>query len=120
MSTIADAFIEPEAMYRAQVMHATWGHLEAKRGTTHKGWFAFTIAAYGGVYAILGSDWGDLDDSPGLYTAMHDYMGRHAKRGVVMCLDGHVTRFKNGSYRIGGKRRVVRLKPSKPARNWRY
>lgn len=105
------AFAEPEAKYRAQVMHATWGHLEAKRGTRQPGWFAFSIAAYGGDYVILDSDWGSLADSPGLYMAMMDYIERYGKRGVVMRLEGAVVRYKNGKYRIVGKRRILRMKP---------
>jgi hypothetical protein len=97
-------------------MHATWGHLEQKPGTTTKGWFVFTCAAYSGNYMLLDSDWGDLPDSPGLYDAMQNYMHRHAERGVVTRLEGHVTRYANGAYRIGGKRYVVRLKPPKRPR----
>jgi hypothetical protein len=44
---------------------------------------------------------------------MQDYMNRHAERGVVTRVEGHVTRYANGSYRIGGRRYVVRLKPPK-------
>lgn len=110
-ATFAEVFVEPEARYRAAVMHATWGHLEQKRGETQRGWFVYTITAYGALHAILDSEWGSLDDSPGLYSAMMDYVGRHGKRGVVHRLEGHVTRCKNGRYRIGGRRYVVRLKP---------
>lgn len=114
--SLADAFAGSDARYRAHVMHATWGHLEQKRGTTTKGWFVFSIADYSGDHVILASDWGTLDDSPGLFDAMQDYMDRHGKRGVVHRLEGHVTRHANGVYRIGGKRYVVRLKPPKRAR----
>lgn len=109
--SLAEVFGEYEATYRAHVMHATWGHLEQRRGEIQTGYFVFTIAAYGGDYAILASDWGDLDDSPGLYDAMMDYVEKHGKRGVVTRLEGHVRRFKNGSYQIGGRRYVVNLKP---------
>lgn len=90
-------------------MFQTWGHLEAKRGTVHKGCFVFSIADYGGFHVILGSDWGDLDDSPGLHRAMMDYVGKHGARGKVHRLEGHVRRFKNGSYQIGGRRRIVKI-----------
>jgi hypothetical protein len=92
-------------------MHQTWGHLEQKRGDPQKGWFVFSIAAYGGDHVILGSDWGALPDSPGLYEAMMDYISRHGKRGVVIRLEGHVRRFKNGTYQIGGDRYVLKVKP---------
>jgi hypothetical protein len=112
--SLADAFIEPEARHRAYVMHVTWGHLEQKRGTDHKGWFVFASANYGGAIELLDSDWeGDLDDSPGLYTAMYDYACDHCERGVVHRLEGKVTRYKNGKYRISGKRVIVNLKPKK-------
>jgi hypothetical protein len=110
---IAAIFGEYEARYRARVMHATWGHLEQKRGEIQTGYFVFTIAAYGGSHEILASDWGDLDDSPGLYTVMMDYIAKHGERGVVTRLEGHVRRFKNGSYQIGGRRYVIDLKPRK-------
>lgn len=100
MNGFAEAFAEPEAKYKAQVMHAT----------RHKGWFTFTIA-YGGVYAILDSDWGKQDDAPGLYAAMMDYMDRYAERGVVMRLEGEVIRYKSGKYRIIGKRYIVKVGP---------
>ena len=109
---LAEAFHGADARYKAHVMHATWGHLEQKRNTTTKGWFVFTIAGYQGFYCLLDSDWGDLPDSPGLYDAMYAYLTRHGKRGVVTRLEGHVTRYKNGSYRIGGKRYVVKIKPN--------
>lgn len=108
--SLADAFIEPEAAYKAAVMFQTWGHLEAKRGAVHKGYFVFSIAAYGGFHVILDADWKDLDDSPELHAAMLDYVFMHGKRGKVFRLEGHVRRFKNGNYQIGGLRRVVKLK----------
>lgn len=56
---------------------------------------------------------GRLPDSPGLHNAMMNYMDRHGKRGVVTRLEGHVSRLKNGMYRITGRRYVVNLKPQK-------
>lgn len=112
-STFADAFASAEAKYRAQVMFQTWGHLEQRHGTKQPGWFVFSIAAYSGHHVLLDSDWGKLPDSPGLYNAMMDYAARHGERGVVMRLEGHVSRLKNGRYRIGGRRYVVNLKPQK-------
>jgi hypothetical protein len=114
--SLANAFVGADVRYRAHIMHATWGHLEAKRGEVQPGWFVFSIAAYEGTHVILDSDWGELPDSPGLYTAMQDYISQHGERGVVTRLEGHVRRFKNGSYQIGGKRRVVRVKPIGGAR----
>lgn len=109
--SMAEALAGADARYRAQVMHATWGHLEQKRGELQKGWFVFSIAAYSGHHVLLGSDWGKLSDSPGLWEAMMNYMDHHAKRGVVMRLEGHVRRFKNGNYQIGGRRYILRMKP---------
>lgn len=109
--SLRDAFHGSDAVYRAQVMHQTWGHLEQRRGEVQKGWFVFSISDYGGFHVILESDWGSLDDSPGLFEAMMDYVGHHGRRGVVMRLEGHVRRFKSGGYQIGGRRYVVRLKP---------
>jgi len=43
--SLADAFVESDARYRAQVMYQTWGHLEQKRGELQRGWFVFSIAA---------------------------------------------------------------------------
>lgn len=107
--SLADAFAGSDARFRAQVMHQTWGHLEQRRGELQAGWFVYSIAAYSGHHVILDSDWGDLPDSPGLYDAMMDYMFRHGERGVVTRLEGHVRRFKNGKYQIGGRRYRVRL-----------
>jgi hypothetical protein len=109
--SLADAFEGSDSNFKAHVMHSTWGHLEQQRGSETKGWFTFSICAYGGPHVILGSDWGNLDDSPGLFEVMEDYMYRHGQLGVVTRLEGHVRRFKNGNYQIGGKRYVVNIKP---------
>ena len=109
--SLEQAFAGVDARYRAQVMHETWGHLEQKRGELQRGWFTFAIADYGGQHVILASDWGALPDSPGLFIAMMDYVARHGVRGSTMRLEGHVRRFKNGSYQIGGRRYVIKLKP---------
>jgi hypothetical protein len=114
--SLANAFVGSDARYKAQVIAATWGHLEMKTNTLQKGWFVFSITAYSGHHVILGSDWGDVPDSPGLYEAMEDYIFRHGKRGVVMRLEGHIRRYKNGAYRIGGKRKIMKIKPTKDRR----
>lgn len=113
------ALAQAEAKYRAQVMFQTWGHLEQRRGTQQPGWFVFSISDYGGMHVILGSDWGDLDDSPGLYNAMMDYVAKHGVRGQITRLTGHVTRLKNGRYRIGGTRHVIQQAPPKRHRTAR-
>ena len=115
--SLADAFNGADGCYKAAVIHQTWGHLEQQIDTTTQGWFVFSIAAYSGHHVLLDSDWGKLDDSPGLFDAMQTYMSKHGLRGVVHRLEGHVTRFKNGNYRIGGRRYVVRLKPKARLRN---
>lgn len=114
--SLAQAFAGSDARYRAEVMHQTWGHLEQRRGEVQTGWFVFSIAAYEGTHVILDSDWGALPDSPGLYEAMQDYIFRHGQRGVVTRLEGHVRRFKNGHYQIGGRRYQVRLTRPKTGR----
>jgi hypothetical protein len=108
--SLADAFAGCDAKFRAHVMHQTWGHLEQKRGELQTGWFVFSIAGYGGDIVVLSSDWGELDDSPGLFDVMMDYAERHGERGVITKLVGHVRRFKNGRYQIGGKRHVIKVK----------
>lgn len=112
----AEAFAAPEGKYRAQVLKATFGHLEQKRGDVQPGWFVFSISDYGGQHVILGSDWGSLPDSPGLYWAMMDYVEEHGVRGQVTRLVGTVTRLQNGKYRISGKRQVVKMNPPKAAK----
>ena len=58
MSTFADAFVEPEAAFKAAVMHQTWGHLKVDRRKRHRGYILFTAGEYRDL-VVIKSDFGD-------------------------------------------------------------
>src|ERR1044072_4784542 len=68
-----DAFAPVEALYRAQVMEATWGHLAPRKNKAYKGNITFAIGCYGDDPlnpTILQAEFGELPDSPWLFGAL--------------------------------------------------
>lgn len=118
--SMADAFAPYEAVHRARVLYATFGHLYPKPGFRYKGRFRFVVSGYGGDCCILASDWGDLPDSPDLYETMMDVFddyriksrSKHAimnaVRHDVFEWAGELICYKNGKTRLTkGKIRTI-------------
>ena len=67
------AFGTHEALYRAQVLAATWGHLEPKRNRYYDCTVVFCMTECGD-YEVIRSDFGpDLGGSPGLQSDLTDF-----------------------------------------------
>ena len=112
MSTFADAFVEPEAAFKAAVMHQTWGHLKVDRRKRHRGYILFTAGEYRDL-VVIKSDFGDVPDSPWFYTHIHDFISKKAGKreqcGKGFRFDGFYRVCLNGVGQFIGKTRVVRM-----------
>lgn len=106
--SLADAFVESESRYKAQVMHATFGHLEAEPGTEHEGAFLFIYGQHGDM-VVIESDFPTFGEGPRYFADRQDFMwdqirdnGPCSEVGVYRFV-GKYKRFKNGNTRFTGK-----------------
>lgn len=100
---LAEAFMEHEARYAAQVMHDTWGHLEPEPRKEYEGSMVFTLGSYGD-YTPISADFKDLPDSPGFFADMMNFVTDKAtEHGAIYKFTGKYMRFKNGGFRFSGK-----------------
>lgn len=72
--SMQDAFAPVEAANRDNVMQSTWGHLAPKKGKSYKGTIVWAQGCYGNSTTALSVEFKDLDDSPWLYEAVHEFM----------------------------------------------
>lgn len=107
--SLATAFAESDAAYRAQVMHDTWGHLRAKSRKLYKARIVFTCAGYGGDIVIIDARVQGVADSPWLYRHMMEFVMRKSRRGRISIFEGTYYTFKNGRGVFNGKCRVVKV-----------
>lgn len=106
MSDPFACLLEAEGEYRAAVMASTWGHLEAKPGTTHELRMLFTCTAYGDL-VLIDSEHPTMDDAPGLYILMNEHVENVAKRGKVYRFDGHLVVDDEGNRKLVGSSRCI-------------
>jgi hypothetical protein len=76
--SLADAFAEHDARYKAQVMYDTWGHLDPRPGVTYPGEILFCYGCYRDI-TIIRADFDDLDGGPLFYALLHEFVGRKYK-----------------------------------------
>ena len=72
--SMADAFAPVDAKHKDNVMQSTWGHLAPKKNKSYKGTIVFAIGCYGNSTTVLSVEFKDLDDSPWLYEAIHEFL----------------------------------------------
>ena len=85
--TIHDAFAPSEALYRAQILAETWGHLAPKKGRSYRGHIVFAVGCFGDDPlnpTALDCEFRGLVSSPWFFEAISQFMGaqRHAVGGV--------------------------------------
>jgi hypothetical protein len=106
--SLEEAFAPYEAVRKAQVLRATWGHLRAKPNRVkHKATILFTCAGYGGDIVIVSASIEGVSDSPWLFQEMQELAIRRAKPSRVSRFDGVYYVQKNGRGRFVGATRVI-------------
>lgn len=115
--SLADVFVETEALHKARVIGSTWGHLAPKPRNTYSGEILFAHAEYGDITVIRSTI--DVDDSPWFFEDIHDFIAGRRKDnesyvrrtkiqpGAVYRFTGTYTKFKNGNFRFSGKIKKV-------------
>lgn len=96
-----EAFAEHEAAYRAAVTHSTWGHLRPAP-QDHGIAITFTVGCYGDI-AVVDATHESLPDSPWLFEAIMDHVGKKAgsvERGTLWTWTGTLRWFRNGRHRF--------------------
>lgn len=110
--SLADAFAEPEARYRAQVEADTFGHLAPKPRRAYNGFILFAFGCFGD-HQIIEAEFDDLDSSPWFFDDINDFVDRYitkqGKRGTIYNFKGTYFKFKNGSYRLSGNTKIVKV-----------
>lgn len=96
MTTMADAFAKHEALYRAQVLADTWGHLDAVPGTEYSGYIVYTYAA-GGQAEVIEAEFDGVAGGPAFYEHVNKFAyeqtkGERQRVGVYHW---------EGAYRVG-------------------
>lgn len=107
MNTIHETMADYNEVVRSRVEVATFGHLAAKKDKTYSIHILFSVSSFNsqGV-SLINTKYGkNLNDSPWLYDAMLDRIGKSWKRkpGVYM-IEGIIK-----NYRIIGKVQKVRI-----------
>lgn len=104
--TMYEAFAPAEAVYKAQVMADTWGHLAAKKNKTYQGVLVFAVGIFGSddlnptaLHCEFRAGEDELNSSPWFFDAMADFIGS------LKCVAGGVYRFDGTfrNYRFKGK-----------------
>jgi len=73
--TFMEAFAPAEAVYKAQVMENTWGHLAPKKDVTYRGRIVYAVGCFGNDPlnpTPLVCEFKNLDSSPWFFNAMND------------------------------------------------
>jgi len=96
--TIDDAFFPVDALYRAEVYKATWGHCAPQKNKSSDGFIVFALGCYeGGALnpTVLQCDLAGMDDSPWFYDAMIDFLqGLGGEEGEVYHWSGVFRNYK--------------------------
>lgn len=92
-------FAKHEALYKAQVMEGTWGHLAPKQGRVYRGHIIFCVGCFGDLVVVdfefRSARGKELDSSPWLYDDLHGFIGDCCSDKT--CDDGNLYRF-DGTY----------------------
>src|SRR5271170_7763857 len=92
-------FAEADAIHRARVIEATFGHLNPKCGVRTKGFIIFARSCYRGS-VVVQSEFEGVQSSPVMYDLDHSVLGRDLDDGHVYRYDGELIRYKNGNARL--------------------
>lgn len=115
--SLAEVFAPAEAVYRAQVMADTWGHLAPKPQHKYQGTVLFSRSEYGNELGLIRVTFPDLDDSPWFFQALNEHFFQLAKdklqSGEVAEWSGTYMAFKNGNYRFSGTVRKINCQPKR-------
>lgn len=79
---MASVMAESEAKHRAAVMHATWGHLDPKPGTTYHGWVLAAFTEYKDV-VVLADNFEGVSGGPLLYSEINRLADEMTDAGKV-------------------------------------
>lgn len=75
--TWADTFAPIQSHYRDKVNQATFGHLAPEKNVSYKGKILFCHSGYGDTgTALIDSEFENLQDSPWLYDAINEFLGK--------------------------------------------
>ena len=117
---IADVASEHEALLRAQVLAETWGHLEPRPGTRHRGSMLLMASHFDNNQVAVQVDFPTVQGGPGFYWSVHEYAER-LTRPQVRTVQRPYTRedgtadtylaterryYEDGVYRFDGEARV--------------
>ena len=75
-----NAYQMVEADNAARVMADTWGHMEAKPGTEHPGWFTFINGQHGDM-CVVKSDFPTFDEGPGYFEDRSEFIWSKVRKG---------------------------------------
>ncbi|QPI08301.1 hypothetical protein IM687_13970 [Stutzerimonas stutzeri] len=104
--SLASVCAEIEAHNRMIVMAQTWGHMEAKPGTAHSGWFTFIHGQHGDM-VVIESHFPTFGEGPGYFEVRQDFIWSKVKDGGP-CGDIGVYRF-DGEYRCSKRSGLCRF-----------
>lgn len=100
-------FREAEAEHKAQVMYETFGHLDARPGEVHAGYFVFINGQHGDL-CVVRSNFPTFGEGPGYFSDREDYLWELCKPGGP-CEQFGIYRF-DGEYRLPKRRDGRRFK----------
>ena len=93
--SMAEVFAPVEAKNKDIIMQDTWGHLAPKKNKSYKGTIVWAQGCYGNSLTALSVEFKDLDDSPWLYEAIHEFMfNQDAEVGNVYRFTGAFRNYK--------------------------
>lgn len=69
-----ELFVQHEAEYKASVMYATFGHLDAKPNTSFDGSFIFAIGQYGDLTVVTSEFGADEPCGPAFYNDINEFV----------------------------------------------
>ncbi|MEP9920585.1 hypothetical protein [Klebsiella sp. GN_Kp190] len=90
----------------AAVIHETFGHLDAKPGERHKGWFVFINGQHGDMDVVY-SDFSTFGEGPGYFTDREDFIWELI-RDDGPCAAVGIYRF-DGEYRLPKRKGPARF-----------
>jgi len=102
-----EVFAPIEAVYKANVMAQTFGHLAPKPKNIYSGWALFTLTAFGDT-CIIDFEFNNLDASPWFNEDILDYIGAFTdtipknKNFGVYKFSGTYQKYKNAKFKFKG------------------
>lgn len=100
--SVAEAFAESDAKYKAAVIHAAFGHLEPEPRRKYFGELLLADGDYTHGVVVIRSTF--EIDAPFWYDQLHGFAAeQELEPGYVYRFTGWFMRFKNGGCRFSGK-----------------